>query len=184
MEVEKLRDEYDVVLDWQPFELRPDAPDEGWAVPAHIRAKMAAPDNPLRARARRLGLTLVEREWIPSSRRAHECTEMARAAGRLEPFHAALLRAYWSEGKDLHDWAVLEAAAASAGVDAAAMRAAVEAGTWRRAVDERVASAHAAGIHAVPTFVLDDRLVVQGAQTLEVFRRALGQLGIEPRRPA
>ncbi|MDB4968506.1 MAG: 2-hydroxychromene-2-carboxylate isomerase/DsbA-like thioredoxin domain protein [Myxococcales bacterium] len=169
------------MLDWQPFELRPGAPEEGWAIPAHVRAKMGAPDNPLKARAEELGLTLVEREWIPSSRRAHECTEFARAEGRLEPFHAAVLQAYWSEGKDLHEWAVLEAAAAKAGLDAAAMRASVEAGTMRRAVDERVEAAHARNIHAVPTFVVDDRLVIQGAQTLEVFRGAMARLGIEPR---
>ena len=142
---------------------------------------MAAPDNPLRARAAALGLTLVEREHIPSPRRAHECTEYARAEGRLEPFHAAVLASYWSRGEDLHDWAVLGAAAAQAGLDAAAMRAAVEAGTFRSAVDERVEAAHAAGIHAVPTFVLADRLVVQGAQTLEVFRGAMARLGIAPR---
>jgi predicted DsbA family dithiol-disulfide isomerase len=141
---------------------------------------MAAPDNPLKLRAAELGITLVERDWIPSSRRAHECTEFARAAGRLEPFHAAVLQAYWSEGKDLHDWEVLEAAAARAGLDAAAMRAAVDAGTLRRAVDERVEAAHAQNIHAVPTFVVDDRLVVQGAQTLEVFRGAMTRLGIKP----
>jgi predicted DsbA family dithiol-disulfide isomerase len=142
---------------------------------------MAAPDNPLTARARALGITLVEREWVPSSRRAHECTEFARAGGRLQPFHAAVLEAYWSQGKDIHDWAVLEAAAGRAGVDATAMRAAVEAGALRAAVDERVEAAHQLGIHAVPTFILADRLAVQGAQTLDVFRRAMQQLGIPPR---
>ncbi len=181
VEAEKLHRQYDVVLDWQPFELRPDAPEEGWAIPAHIRARMAAPDNPLRRRAAELGLTLAEREWIPSSRRAHECTELARAERRLEPFHAAVLQAYWSEGKDIHDWAVLEAAATSAGLDAAAMRAAVEAGRFAAAVDERVGAAHERGIHAVPTFVVDDRLVIQGAQTLPVFQQALAQLGVAPR---
>ncbi len=142
---------------------------------------MSAPDNPLKLRAAELGLTLVERAWIPSSRRAHECTEYARGQGKLAPFHAAVLRAYWSEGRDLHDWTVLEEAATTAGLDPAAMRAAVEAGTFARAVDERVEAAHDRGIHAVPTFVIDDRLAVQGAQSLDVFRRAMQRLGIPPR---
>jgi predicted DsbA family dithiol-disulfide isomerase len=141
---------------------------------------MDSPQNPLRARARELGITLVEREHIPSSRRAHECTEHARDAGKLEPFHAALLEAYWVAGQDLHDWAVLEAAAVEAGLDAAAMRAAVEAGKLRAAVDERVAGARVLGISAVPTFIIDDRLMLQGAQTLDVFRAALRRLGMQP----
>ena len=169
------------MFDWQPFELRPDAPETGWPVPDHIRARMGAPDNPLTDRARRLGITLVERAWVPSSRRAHECTEHARGEGRLEPFHAALLRAYWSEGKDIHDWDVLEAAAAEAGLDAAAMRAAVESGALKPAVDERLAAAHELGIHAVPTFVFADRFAVQGAQTLDVFDHVMQRVGATPR---
>jgi hypothetical protein len=49
--------------------------------------------------------------------------------------------------------------AVAAGLDAAAMRAAVEAGT----------------------FVIANRLAVQGAQTVDVFRGALARLGIAPR---
>jgi predicted DsbA family dithiol-disulfide isomerase len=169
------------VLDWQPFELRPNAPETGWPIPDHVRSRMGTPENPLRVRAKQLGIELVEREWIPSSRRAHECTELARARGRLEPFHAAVLHAYWSEGRDLHDWPVLEDAAVKAGLDAAAMRAEVEAGTWRQAVDERVEAAHELGIHAVPTFVIDDRFAIQGAQTLDVFEGMMARAGATPR---
>ena len=156
-------------------------PEEGWTLPPEMRARMASPNNPLKARARDLGLTMVERERIPSPRRAHECTEYARSQGRLEPFHAALLRAYWSDGKDIHDWGVLADAAAQAGLDANEMRSEVESGALRDAVDERVRAAHQLGIHAVPTFLIADRLIVQGAQTVDVFRRALQQLGIPTR---
>jgi len=119
---------------------------------------------------------MVEREWIPSSRRAHECTEYARAEAKLGPFHAAVLVAYWSEGKDIHDWAVLEAIATSSGLDATAMRERVSAGDFVRVVDEAVESAHEVGIHAVPTFVFGDRFVVQGAQTADVFEKVMQRL--------
>jgi predicted DsbA family dithiol-disulfide isomerase len=142
---------------------------------------MGTPDNPLAQRARSLGIKLAEREWVPSSRRAHECTEFARARGALEPFHAAVLRAYWSEGRDLHEWDVLASAAGEAGIDATEMRAAVEAGTLREAVTDAVDAAHRMGIHAVPTFVIADRYAVQGAQTVDVFEQIMGKLGISPK---
>ena len=100
------------------------------------------PGNPLQARAKALGITLVERDWIPSSRRAHECTEFARARGTLDAFHAGVLKAYWTDGRDIHAWDVLEELAGAAGLDAAAMRASVERGEWSGAVDERVNAAH------------------------------------------
>ena len=181
MEAEKLHQHYDVELEWEPYELRPGGPETGWALPAHVKAKLSAPDNPLKLRAQALGLKLVEREWIPSSRRAHECTEHARASGKLEPFHAAVLKAYWEEGKDLHDWAVLEAAALTAGLEPVAMRQQVEAGAFKAEVEKRVSAARDLGVNAVPTFLLGERFIIQGAQEYRVFAQAMEQLGA-PRR--
>lgn len=180
-EAEKLHDQFDVELDWQPFELRPGAPETGWAIPEHIRAKMNDPENPLKLRAKKLGITMTEREWIPSSRRAHECTEFARKHGKLEAFHAAVLNAYWTEGKDLHDWAVLQDCAKGSGLDAAEMKAEVEEGRFKAEVDARVEQAHEQGIHAVPTFIIADKYALQGAQEYGVFKLALEKLGVTPR---
>jgi predicted DsbA family dithiol-disulfide isomerase len=159
-------------MDWQPFELRPGMPETGWRLPSHLRARMKLPTNPLQLRAHSLGIELKEREWVPSSRRAHECTEFARTQGKLEPFHASVLEAYWSQGKDLHAWEVLEEAAQRADLDFAAMRAAVEEGAFVAAVDERVGAAQAMGVQAVPTFLINDRLIIEGAHSAAVFRQA------------
>lgn len=141
----------------------------------------ARPDNPLQARATQLGITMVERDRIPSSRRAHECTEYARAHGKLHAFHAAVLKAYWTDGKDIHDWAVLEELARGAGLDASAMRDEVTARTWQTAVDDRVQAAHDLGIHAVPTFLFAEKFIVQGAQTLDVLEKVMARVTSEPR---
>ena len=161
---------------WEPFLLRPDAPETGWPLPAYIRARMGKPDNPLAVRARELGITLVEREHIPNSRRAHECTEFARAQDKLAPFHAGVLRAYWTEGKDIHEWDVLRAVAREAGLDDAAMQTEVEAGQWKPAVEARLREAHEIGVNAVPTFIVGERYALQGAQPGEVFEQVFARL--------
>lgn len=175
-ELERLRADYDLAIDLQPFELRPKAPDTGWRLPEHILAKANAPDNPLTQRAQALGIKLIEREWIPSSRRAHECTEYARSEGRLEPFHRAVMKAYWGAGKDIHNWSTLESAAREAALDPAAMRTAVQAGRYRRVVDDRIASARARGLDGVPTFVIGGERVLRGAQEAQSFRAAFENL--------
>jgi predicted DsbA family dithiol-disulfide isomerase len=158
-------------VDWKPYLLRPDAPDTGWELPAHIRERLGRPDNPLAARAAALGLTLVERTHIPSPRLAHECTEFARAQGALEPFHAAVLERYWSRGEDLSAWAVLRGAATQAGLDPDAMEREVKAGQWRAAMQQGLDEARQLGVSAVPTFVVENRFLIQGAQQAEVFRQ-------------
>lgn len=163
-------------MDWRPFLLRPDAPEEGWELPDRIKQFNANPDNPLKARAQALGLTLVTRDRVPNSRRAHECTEFARAQGKLQAFHHGVIERYWSHGEDIHDWAVLEAIATKAGLDAAAMRSEVEAGRWKAAMQEGLDAAAELGVSAVPTFVIGNRFAIQGAQSAEVFRQAFKRL--------
>ena len=152
--------------------LRPDAPEEGWALPERIKQSIADPNNPLTARARALGIVIKHRDHVPNSRRAHECTEYARSKGKLEAFHHGVLERYWSHGDDLHDWAVLGAAAAVAGLDPVEMQAQVEAGRWKPEMEAGVAAAHEIGINSVPTFIVGNKFAIQGAQTAAVFRQA------------
>ncbi len=180
-EVEKLRKEYDVQVDWRPFFLRPETPPEGLPLPDYVREKMKDPNNPLKRRAAAAGLTMVERDVIPSTRRAHQAAEYAREQGKLEPFNAAILRRYWSEGQDLWQWDTLRGAAQEAGLDPDAVQRVVEEGRYKEAVEDSVRQAHELGINAVPTFVLGDKFGLQGAQEYSVFKQAMQRLGAKPR---
>src|SRR4026208_2023415 len=48
--------------------------------------------------------------------------------------------------------------------------------TYLAAVEGSTQQAHSVGINAVPAFVFDRRVLVLGAQPLEVFRRAFSEL--------
>ena len=180
MEIAKLGREYDLTVDWRPFFLRPDTPPEGRPLPAYVRARANDPNDPLKKRAEREGLVMVRREIVPSTQRAHEAAEFARAHGQLGPMHASLLRRYWTEGQDLYSFETLRGAAEEVGLDPDELQRETEAGTYRPAVEESISEARLLGIHAVPTFVFDGRLGVQGAQELPVFREVMKELGVEP----
>jgi predicted DsbA family dithiol-disulfide isomerase len=47
---------------------------------------------------------------------------------------------------------------------------------YSAAVEGSTAQARSVGINAIPAFVLDRRLIVLGAQPVEVFRRAFAEL--------
>ena len=113
---------------------------------------------------------------MPHTRRAHECTEYARAQGKLEPFHHQILERYWSHAEDLHDWAVLSAAAVHAGLDPVEMKSQVEAGQWKQAMEAGVQSASEFGVQSVPTFLVGNKFLIQGAQEARVFRQAFERL--------
>ena len=175
-ELATLEKDFEFTVDWRPFMLRPGAPEEGTPLPDRIKAFLADPENALFARAKKLGLTLKQREITPNSRRAHEATEFARSKGKLQEFHHGVLERYWSYGEDLHDWAVLKAVATKVGLDAEAMQAEVDAGTWKAEMQAGVEAGAELGVNAVPTFIVGGKFAIQGAQEARVFRQAFERL--------
>ena len=59
------------------------------------------------------------------------------------------------------------------------MQRMVEAGTYTAAVQSEVDQAYQIGVTGVPTYVLNDRYAIVGAQPYEVFQRALERLASE-----
>ncbi len=175
--VEKLKAEYDVEVDWRPFYLNPNTPPEGMPLPDYIqRARANGSDERLRQMAGAYGMPFASIDRILNTRLAHEATEHARREGKLESFHRIVFRKVYGEGQDISNWAVLRAAAEDAGLDAEAMQQAVESGTYTRDVAAQVEQAYQIGVSGVPTYVINGRYALVGAQPYEVFQRALAQI--------
>jgi predicted DsbA family dithiol-disulfide isomerase len=168
-------------VEWLPYFLRPDMPDTGWELPERYRAMNRDPHSPLRARFSAAGLKWKGRDWIPSTRRAHEATEYARARGKLEPFHAAVLRRYWDDAEDISSWPVLRAAAADAGLDGDDLERSVGAGEYTETVKAITTEAMEIGVTGVPTFLLAGRYAVVGAQEYSVFEQVMAKLKVPHR---
>jgi predicted DsbA family dithiol-disulfide isomerase len=146
-----------------------------------VQAKRRDPNNPLKARAKKLGLTMVEGDVVPSTRRAHEAVEFARARGKLEEMHAALLRRYWSLGQDLYKLDTLAGAAVEAGLDPKELQEAIETGQYTAEVERLVREAQELGVFAVPMFLVGNKFVIEGAQELPLFREAMRRIGEKPK---
>lgn len=173
-----MEEAYDVDVEWLPFDLHPEIPPEGRAAPDYVResARNAVGER-LRQMARESGREMVlDREWIPSTRRALEASEYAREQGRHGTFHGIVFRMFYGEGRDISDWDVLRAAAVEAGVDADAMQRETESGRYAAIIDEQTHRAHALGITGVPAYVLGEKYLIMGAQPYELFEEVMAEL--------
>jgi predicted DsbA family dithiol-disulfide isomerase len=117
---------------------------------------------------------------VPNSQKALQVTELARDRGLHEPVHSGLMRAYWTEGVDIGDEETLLDLVAGAGVDRVEAAAALEEGRYAERVQASTLAANRQGVHAIPAFVLEDRLLVLGAQPEALFERAVEQLSEAP----
>jgi predicted DsbA family dithiol-disulfide isomerase len=175
--VEKLKTEYNIEVDWRPFYLRPDTPPEGMDLPDYIlKMRGSGVDDHLQQMAKSNGMKFVPTERIYNTRLAHEATEYARLQGKLNEFHKVVFRKVYADGQNPSDWAVLKSAAEEVGLDADDMQQKVENGTYTAEVAGQVQQAYQIGVSGVPTYVINDRYAIVGAQPYEAFKNALAQI--------
>ena len=164
-------------IEWLPFDLHPEYPPEG--IPrSDLTARYGEghSDN-VRRMVEASGYTYnPPPEVVPNSMKALEVTELARDLGLHETVHDRLMHAYWSEAKNIGDEPTLLDLAEGTGVDRAAAVEALADGRFRQRIAAATRDAHSLGVNAIPSFVLDNRLLLVGAYPHEVFERAFAQL--------
>jgi len=166
-----------VEVEWRPFYLRPDTPPEGMELPEYIkRARANGSEERLRSMASLYGMEFRSTERIYNTRIAHEATEYACEHGKGNEFHKVLFRAVYAEGRDPGAWDVLRSVADEVGLNADEMRSDVESEKYMANVAEQVQWAYQIGVSGVPTYVINDRYALVGAQPYEVFKNALSQI--------
>ena len=175
--VEKLKAENKVDVDWRPFYLYFDVPPEGMELPEHVkRARANGSEERLRQIAESYGMGFVSTKRIYNTRLAHEATEYAREHTKVSEFHKVIFRKVYAEGQDPSEWLVLRSAAQEVGLGAEEMQREVESKKYRANVEDQVRQAYQIGVTGVPTYVINDRYAIVGAQPYEVFRKALEQI--------
>ena len=88
---------------------------------------------------------------------------------------AALLKAYWQDGRDVGDPDTLVAIATELGFDEQAVRDELANGELRETVIGLEAHARKVGVAGVPFFIVDGKLAVSGAQPPEVWAKVFRQ---------
>lgn len=181
MTAEQARREFDADVVWLPFDLHPEYPPEGVRlVELHHRYGIGSgEDDPLRSRFEAAGLTYDRPATLPNTRLALRLGELAREQGLHQPFHDRLMTAYWSEATNIGEADELHRLAAEVGLDPEGVTRVIDdPAAYLAVVQGSTQQALQAGINAVPAFVLDRRLIILGAQPIEVFRQAYGQLAV------
>ena len=164
-------------LEWRPFYLYSDTPPEGKDLPDYVkRARANGSEERLASIAKSYGMDFKSTKRIYNTRIAHEATEYAREHGKGIEFHKIVFRKVYAEGQDISQWDVLRSAAQEAGLDGDAMQREVESEKYKVFVEEQVRWAYQIGVTGVPTYVINDRYAVVGAQPYDVFKNALEQI--------
>ena len=183
MEVERLYANWDIALEWAPFLLDPSIPPEG-----KERRPQTSPDSPkshLEERGESLGIEFRRgRTFVPNTRPALQAVEFAREHGTTEQvmdYHRCLFKAYFTDFENLMDVDVLVRHGEAAGFEGTALREALDTGRYAQQVEQGIADSYNRGVSAIPTFIIEDRYAVEGAQEYETFEKVMNRLGVRRR---
>lgn len=183
--LQRLEGEVVADIHFQPFELNPQLPPEGEDVGEHLRrkygsseAQMAENRERIRQRGAELGFVfdMDARSRIVNTYDAHRLLHWAEGEGRQRELKHALLRAYFSEGRDVSDPDTLLAIATGAGLDAGRARAILASGEYGDEVRAAEQFFQQLGISGVPAVIIERKHLVSGGQPVEVFERALREI--------
>jgi predicted DsbA family dithiol-disulfide isomerase len=180
----ELEDPDDVEVVHRSFQLNPAAPrDRTTDRAAGLKAKYGLSQLDLQAMEARLvgiakdeGLDFhLDSQVSGNTFDAHRLVQMGRARGIQDAVVERLFRAYFTEQRSIFDGESLVPLAREAGLDEGEVRQVLAGDGYAEAVARDVAEAAALRVRGVPFFLLDGRLVLSGAQPLDVFRQALTQ---------
>ena len=172
-------------LHFHPFELNPDMAPEGEDVGEHLARKYGATEEQgertramIRDRGAELGFRfdMEKRGRIYNTFDAHRLMHWAELQGRERELQNKLFEAYFTKGENPGSHEVLTRVAGEIGLDAAEAADVLAGGAYADEVREREEFFQRQGIGAVPAIIINQRHLISGGQTPEVFEKALRQI--------
>ena len=173
---------------WHPFELTPQMPPEGQNLREHLAEKYGTtPEQSRTARQRltdlgdSLGFTFnySDDTRMVNTFAAHQLLDWAAEQNLQHPLKMALFAAFFTEGKDVSDHAVLAAAAGAVGLDPAQARSVLESGSHAEQTRAKQRVWLERGISGVPAMVFAGKYLVTGAQGAEGYAEVLRRCAAE-----
>ena len=169
---------------WRAYRLDPTVPPEGYDRKAYLEAKFGKGERvktmgeTIRATGESVGIRFAFEDIArtPNTLDSHRLIRWAGTAGVQDDVVEKLFTAYFEEGRDIGDPAVLCAIAADAGMDADLVADLITQDADRALIEREDALAHQMGVSGVPTFIFANKYVTSGAHEPETFLQIIDKV--------
>jgi predicted DsbA family dithiol-disulfide isomerase len=162
---------------WRPYRLDPTIPREGVDRRAYLKAKFgdgprnSAMGDAIRSEGAGEGIAFAfdRIAKTPNTLDSHRLIRWAASAGIQNDMVERLFGAYFLDGRDIGDAAVLTQIAGEAGMDTELVADLLAKDADLALVEREAGLASEMGIQGVPTFIFNSRFMISGARESEIL---------------
>ncbi|KCV83703.1 putative DSBA oxidoreductase [Actibacterium atlanticum] len=171
-------------IEWHPFQLNPEMPEGGMERRAYLEAKFGGTQGALdayrpiveRAEAEGMEIDFGAIQRTPNTLNAHRLIHWAGIEGRQTPVVSFLFEAYFKQGLDIGDKAVLIDIAKRAEMDSDLVQRLLDSDADVEDTRARDAHARQRGVTGVPCFIVHNQHVLPGAQPTELWEQVIDEV--------
>jgi len=166
---------------WRPYQLDPSIPEEGVDRRAYMAAKFTDPERRKAmvealteaAAEEGLDLKLMDIPISPNTNAAHRLIRWAQGQGLQQPVMEAVMRAYFTELRDIGDPVVLADIAEANGMDRMTVLKLLSEGADKDVIGHEHMMAVRAGVTGVPFMIFAGKVAAVGAEAPERLAAAI-----------
>jgi len=177
--IDNIQKKYNVAIQFVQFPLHPETPEEGRTLESLFNASpsdIAQKNQHMKGLMEQEGLPYGQRTHTYNSRKAQELAKWADTQPGGSKIHDALFRAYFVDGNNVADTAVLLAVCEKLGLDVNAAAGVISGGDYKEQVDADWKKSRDYGVTGVPTYVVAQNGIV-GAQPFEAIEQLVKDAG-------
>lgn len=177
-------EDHPFVIEWHPFQLNPDMPEDGMDRREYLERKFGGKDGAIRvyghiaqhAEDAGIEIDFAAIQKTPNTVNAHRLIHWAGIEGKQNEIVDALFSAYFKEGRDIGEIETLADIADNAGMDAAVVTRLLKSDEDKQSIRDRDVHSREMGVNSVPTFIVGSRHAVPGAQPPELWAKVIKEL--------
>lgn len=180
-------DRFDFEVEYFPFELNPQMPEEGTDYRQYLVRKFGSEPkflqltNHVKEIAAQEGLeyNMDLQKISPNTRNAHRIILVAKEDGKQVAVVEALFKAYFTDGVDLSRIDNLIDISVQAGLDRTKIQQLLESTTGKLEIEMAEKELQDLGITGVPFYIIDNKFAISGAQSPDAFVKVFEEVSAE-----
>ena len=174
-----------VEIEWQPFELNPTMPADGQNLNEHMMEKYRMSPEQLKQTQQHMvnaandvdfDFNFDDKSLMVNTFEAHILLEYAKGFGKQTELKMQLMRAYFSDGKDVSDKNILKQALLDVGLNAEEALSKLNDEEAIKEIRTKQDYWKGMGISSVPTIVFNRKSAVTGAQPVSSLKKFISEM--------